>query len=205
MSGGTIFAFWGVSILFVITPGADWAYAISAGMAKRTSPAVLGMLTGHLIATAVVAAGVGGLVARLPATLTVLTVAGSIYLVWLGISTLRHPAGVQPSDVATAGSPWMWWTKGLGVSGLNPKVFLLFVAILPQFVDGGADWPLALQIVLLGLVHAASCAAVYFLVGYGADTLLRSRPAAARIVGRVSGTAMIVIGLFLLTERLILQ
>ncbi|RLU05792.1 lysine transporter LysE, partial [Pseudomonas prosekii] len=50
-------AFWAVSILFVITPGADWAYAISAGLKGRVvMPAVAGLLSGHLIATLVVAA-----------------------------------------------------------------------------------------------------------------------------------------------------
>jgi threonine/homoserine/homoserine lactone efflux protein len=32
----TIAAFWGVSFLFVITPGADWAYAMAAGLRNRT-------------------------------------------------------------------------------------------------------------------------------------------------------------------------
>lgn len=205
MGISAIAAFWGVSILFVITPGADWAFAITAGMAKRTVPAVLGMLTGHLVATAIVAAGVGGLIAGLPSALTALTVAGSLYLVWLGISTLRHPAAVHAAGTAPAESPWRWWTKGFGVSGLNPKVFLLFLAVLPQFVDAAADWPFSVQIMVLGLVHVGSCGVVYFLVGYGADAFLNSRPVAARIVGIVSGIAMVSIGLFLLTDRLMLQ
>ncbi|MFP3821385.1 LysE family transporter, partial [Bacillus sp. SIMBA_008] len=85
-----ILAFWGVSALFVITPGADWAYAISAGLQRKVLPAVLGLLTGHLVATLIVAAGVGTLIMSIPGALTVLTLAGSLYLVWLGVSTLRH-------------------------------------------------------------------------------------------------------------------
>lgn len=189
----------------MITPGADWAYAITAGMAQRTVPAVLGMLMGHLVATGIVAAGVGGLIAGLPGALTVLTVAGSVYLIWLGASTLRRPVTVLAEGSAPDGSPWRWWVKGFGVSGLNPKVFLLFLAILPQFVDPRGDVPLALQIVALGLVHVLSCAVVYFLVGYSAHALLRSRPIAARVVGIVSGIAMIAIGSFLLIDRLVSQ
>lgn len=204
MNASALWAFWGVSILFVITPGADWAYAITAGLVHRTRSAVLGMLTGHLLATLVVAAGVGGLVAGLPHALTVLTVAGALYLVWLGIGSLRHPAAVTTGDASVGGSSWRWFAKGCGVSGLNPKVFLLFLAILPQFIDADDDWPLALQIVTLGLVHIVSCAVVYLCVGYGAGALLRARPAAARIVSRVSGVAMIAIGTFLLVERLLL-
>jgi threonine/homoserine/homoserine lactone efflux protein len=63
-------------------------------------------------------------------------------------------------------------------------------------------WPIAGQIVVLGLIHVASCAAVYTGVGTGAR-LLRARPTAARAVTRFSGTAMIVIGVVLLAEQLI--
>ena len=64
---GAVAAFWAVSLMLLITPGADWAYAIAAGLRHRTVlPAVGGLLTGHLAATAVVAAGVGALVAGSP-------------------------------------------------------------------------------------------------------------------------------------------
>jgi threonine/homoserine/homoserine lactone efflux protein len=43
MAGGTVAAFWAVSFLFVVTPGADWAYAIAAGLRHRVVlPAVGG-------------------------------------------------------------------------------------------------------------------------------------------------------------------
>jgi len=48
----------------------------------------------------------------------------------------------------------------------------------------------------------ASCAVVYTGVGTGARVVLRTRPTAARSVTRISGAAMVAIGLFLLAERL---
>ncbi|MGV1007524.1 MAG: LysE family translocator [Dermatophilaceae bacterium] len=92
---------------------------------------------------------------------------------------------------------------GLGVSRLNPKVVLLFLALLPQFTDPRGPWPVAGQILALGLVHVASCAVVYTGVGKSAQRVLRTRPAAARVVCRVSGVAMIVIGTALGAETLI--
>lgn len=74
-------------------PGADWAYAISAGMRGRwVMPAVAGMLSGHFLATLVVAAGVGSLLAGHPLALTLLTLAGCTYLLWLGGNLLLSPA-----------------------------------------------------------------------------------------------------------------
>jgi len=203
MDIGAIAAFWGVAILFVVTPGADWAFAITAGLRNRVAPAVAGLLLGHLTATAVVAAGVGTLVAELPVLLTVLTVVGAGYLVWLGVSTFVHPAVPHGAAGETERSAARWLARGFGVSGLNPKVFLLFLALLPQFVDARAAWAVPAQIVVLGLVHVASCAIVYTAVGIGARTVLGARPAAARIVSRVSGVLMVAIGLFLVVEQLV--
>jgi threonine/homoserine/homoserine lactone efflux protein len=200
----TIAAFWAVSMLFVLTPGADWAYAISSGLRHRSvTPAVAGLLSGHLLATVVVAAGVAALLAGSPTVRLVLTVAGAGYLVWLGLGMLRHPASVQAEPEASAGSAWHQAVKGFSISGLNPKVFLLFLALLPQFVVATATWPVAAQILVLGLVHVANCAVVYTGVGVGARRVLRARPAAARWVSRVSGAAMIVIGAVLIGEQIL--
>lgn len=204
MASGAVLAFWAVSVLFVLTPGADWAYAIAAGLGHRSVvPAVGGLLAGHLVATAVVAAGVAAVVAGSPMVLTVLTVAGAGYLVWLGVATWVRPSTPRAADLESSGSWARRAVKGFGVSGLNPKVFLLFLALLPQFTDPGGPWPLAAQIVVLGLVHVASCAVVYTGVGAGARMVLRARPAAARIVSRVSGAAMVAIGVVLLVEQVL--
>jgi threonine/homoserine/homoserine lactone efflux protein len=147
--------------------------------------------------------GVGALVARSPLVLAVLTAVGATYLVWLGIGMLAHPAGPLARAEEPARSRLRQAAKGAGISGLNPKVFLLFLALLPQFTDPDAAWPIAGQIVVLGLVHVASCAVVYAGVGTGARRVLRARPTAVRVMTRFSGTAMIVIGGVLLAEQLV--
>ncbi|KNC07548.1 lysine transporter LysE [Pantoea sp. RIT-PI-b] len=202
MSLNMFAAFWAVSVLFVITPGADWAYAISAGIrGRRVLPAVAGMLIGHLIATLIVAAGVGSVIAGVPGVLSALTIAGAGYLLWLGVGMLRQPPEPLAGQEEDAGSPLKWALKGFCISGLNPKVFLLFLALLPQFTDVNAGWPLPLQMTALGLVHVFSCGVVYLLVGYGSGTMLRTRPRAAQNVSRISGGLMIIIAVLLLAEQ----
>ena len=202
MAISVLTAFWAVSLLFVITPGADWAYAISAGMRGRwVMPAVAGMLSGHLLATLVVAAGVGSLMAGHPLALMLLTLAGCTYLLWLGGNLLLRPAVPQAGQGGVGDSGSRWAFKGFCVSGLNPKVFLLFLALLPQFTDPQSSWPVPLQIVLLGLVHLCSSLVVYTLVGYGAKLVLASRPGAARMVGRLSGVAMIAVAMLLVVGQ----
>ena len=106
-------AFWAVSILFVITPGMDWAYAISAGMHGRVViPAVSGLLLGHFIAILIVAAGIGALVAGNPIALTVLTVIGAAYLLWLGINMFIHPSVPNAGEIQETSSWRRWTIKG---------------------------------------------------------------------------------------------
>jgi len=204
MAIGTVSAFWAVSFLLVLVPGADWAYAIAAGLRDESVlPAVAGLLTGYGALTAVVAAGVAALIARSPLVLAVLTTLGAVYLLWLGITALTAPSA--PVAAVDQGSrPWARRAaKGAGISGLNPKALLLFLALLPQFTTRGAAWPLAAQIALLGLVHIANCAVIYTGVGTTARRVLRTRPAAARAVTRFAGAAMIAIAALLLAERLL--
>ena len=204
MNFALLAAFWAVSMMFVITPGADWAYAISAGMRDRAIlPAVAGLLLGHLVATLIVAAGVGALVTSVPFALTALTLIGAVYLLWLGVGLIRNPPVPTAANDAGSISAARWIAKGFGVSGLNPKVILLFLALLPQFVDKKAAWPIPLQIVGLGLVHVVNCGVVYLLVGNAARIVLRTRPQAAKAVGRVSGAAMLCLAIGLGAEALV--
>lgn len=204
MAIGSLAAFWVVSFLLVMTPGADWAYAISAGLRYRSViPAVGGLLFGYVVITLVVAGGAAALLARTPGALGVLTFAGAGYLAWLGISTIRHPPTPQAAPDAPTGSWATQLGRGVAISGLNPKALLLFLALLPQFTDPSGSWPAAVQIAALGGLHMLSCAVVYTGVGSGSRAILRTRPSAARAVSRFSGIAMTLISLGLVAEQLL--
>ncbi|MCM3845339.1 LysE family transporter [Pseudonocardia sp. DR1-2] len=201
---GSVLGFSGLSLLLVLTPGADWAYMIRAGLRGRTVlPSLAGLLSGHLALAALVAAGIAAVVARRPEVLTVLTAVGAAYLLVLGATTLLRPAGPAAAAVDRGGSGLGDLVRGAGVSGLNPKALLLFLALLPQFTDPAAAVPVGGQILLLGLVHVLGCALVYTGVGVGARTVLAARPAAARVVSRVAGAAMVTLGAVLLASQLI--
>lgn len=195
--------FWAVAVAFVLTPGADWAYMITAGLRGRVLPADVGLLLGHLAYVAAVAAGLGALVARYPSVLTGVTVAGAAYLVWLGIGVVRRPGHAQAGPDSNVGTAGAWLMRGFGVSGLNPKVPVLLLALLPQFSDADGRWPVWAQLAVLGLLHVATCGVVYAAVGAGAHRVLAARPVAAIVVARVSGTLMIVLGVVLLAEQLL--
>ena len=239
MAAGSVVAFWAVALLLIMVPGADWAFVIGASLRGHSVvPAVSGLVLGYAGITIVVAAGVGAIVGRSPALLTVLTVVGGCYLIWHGATTFakpsapltaaatppaagapagtppagtgRAPAGTPPAGtppagtgrvpagIPPAGTARSVLVRGLGVSALNPKGLLIFLALLPQFTNPRWSWPLTAQLGLLGLVFAATCGAFYLSLGSVARKVLDARPAAAVAVTRFSGAAMVVIGALLL-------
>ncbi|MGY0024589.1 LysE family translocator [Streptomyces sp. YJ-C3] len=204
MDATTLAAFLAVDLLLVFTPGADWAYAIAAGLRERSVvPAVTGLIAGHAAYALVAVAGLAVIVASSPTALTALTVAGAGYLLWLGWNVLRQPTTVAAAEDAVDSSPLRVMLKGAGISGLNPKALLLYFSLFPQFLDPDTGWPVAAQTGLLSTFHLVACAVVYLGVGILARTVLKTRPAAARRVTRVSGAMMIGIGGLLLVERLV--
>ena len=205
MSMTLVLAFWGLCTLLILVPGPDWAYTISASLSRRSIlPTVSGLMLGYVALTAVVAAGLGVLVAEVPAVLSWVTVAGAGYLGWLGLQSLLHPAvPAAAGEPVAAGSLAAQLFRGAGVSGINPKALLLFLAILPQFTDPGGSWAIGWQIALLGLIHTLTCGVIYLVIGATSRSVLTARPAAARWVGRASGVAMLGIAAALLVEAVV--
>jgi threonine/homoserine/homoserine lactone efflux protein len=198
----SVLAFWAVAALLIAVPGPDWAFAISAGLRRQALPAASGIVLGYVLMTAVVAAGLGIVFASTPAALTTLTTVGGLYLIWLGLKVLRHPASPTSSPDGPTGNARSTLLHGMAVSGLNPKGLLIFVAMLPQFTDPAASWPIPAQLAALGMAFTSTCALVYLCVGAAAQRLLQARPTIARIVSRISGSSMIALGVALLLEHL---
>lgn len=117
-------AFLFVSFALAMTPGADWAYAIAAGLGRyRVASAVAGLCTGYVFHTLLIVAGMAALIASSPGLLSMLTLAGAAYLLWLGISTARSWRGAgfsvapaQDQEVRAAGTAGTWDT-GSGPGG----------------------------------------------------------------------------------------
>jgi threonine/homoserine/homoserine lactone efflux protein len=159
-------------------------------------------VAGYVTLTVLVAAGVAVVITTSPGALTAVTLAGGAYLIWLGASVVSRPAKADrvarpPGPVSTLRVA----ARGATTSGLNPKGLLLFVAVLPQFVDRGGGVPVAVQLGVLGAIHASNCGVGYLAIGTLARNLLGARPTAAQTATRAAGVAMIVLGALLLLER----
>lgn len=169
------------------------------------APAVSGIVLGYVFLTAVVALGIGPLIAAVPLAMTAITLAGAAYLIHVGIRTLRSAVEVHGAAAIgpLAAHPRGYLLRGAMVSGLNPKSGLLFLAILPQFAHASTSWSLPTQMAVLGGIYMAITAVFSSLLGLTADRVLGARPVIARATTRVSGAAMVLAGIALLVEKAI--
>ena len=149
-----------------------------------------------------VAAGLAALITTSTGALAAVTVIGGAYLIWLGASVVSSRSDAIPAvHPLRPGSAVRVAARGAATSGLNPKGLLLFVAVLPQFVDRGGGVPVAVQLGMLGAIHVSNCGVGYLAIGTLARNLLAARATAAHAVTRAAGIAMIVLGVLLLLER----
>lgn len=207
MESSALLGFAAVALALIVVPGPDWAHVLAAGARDRiVAPAVSGIAIGYVIVTAVLVAGLGPLVTGLPGALATLTVVGGGYLVWVGIRTLRtaRHAAIGAEQVAIpAMSGRSHLRRGIGVSALNPKSLLLFLAILPQFAHASIPWPLPVQLGALGGVYVLISILFLASLGLAAERVLGARPGVARATSTVAGVAMVLAGVALLIERVL--
>lgn len=204
MDWSLVLRFWIVAVILAVTPGADWAYAIAAGIrARSVVPSVLGLIFGYVVVVVIVTVGIGALITQYPIALTALTLAGAGYLIYLGLSTLfGNVEPVRTSDESLGDRPVAQFFRGAGVSGINPKGVLLLLALLPQFTTV-AGWPSSAQMLVLGGLHILNCTVVYFAVALLARRVLRSRPRTSLVVTRLAGVIMVLIGGGILVEQIL--
>ncbi|MCA9033654.1 MAG: LysE family translocator [Planctomycetaceae bacterium] len=151
------------SFCISVSPGPSWLYVISTTVSfgiRHGLVAVAGNGTGILCHATATSMGLALLVKQSATGWMLLKMAGAAWLIWLGIKLLRQtrlPADSKPK--MRSGSLWQTWKDGCLVNLLNPKVPVLMLALMPQFVDVSSG-QLRSQIFLLGCVHLLIASAI---------------------------------------------
>ncbi|MCB5206801.1 LysE family translocator [Methylovorus mays] len=176
----TLLPFAGISLLLALTPGPDNLFVLvqSARYGVRSGLAtVLGLCTGLMAHTALVAAGLGAVLTASLTAFTILKALGAAYLAFLAWQAFRAPVGVTETSKLELHSVWQSYAKGVAMNLSNPKVIVFFLAFLPQFVTAERG-QVTLQIAVLGLVFAVAALAVFAGIAWTAgavgQTFMRS-------------------------------
>src|SRR5262245_17520320 len=191
--------FLGISAVVVVTPGVDMALVTKnallhgRGAARATA---LGVNLGIFIWTLAAALGLAAVIAASAVAFTAIKLVGALYLVYLGLRALLGSA--EPTALPARGSAFR---QGLASNLLNPKIAVFFTSLLPQFVDPRHAQPQ--DLLALGVLF--NCMGVAWLLTYAElSTRARdvlSRPRMKRTLDRLSGIALVALGVRLAAER----
>ncbi|SFS33574.1 LysE family translocator [Brevundimonas viscosa] len=147
-------AFLGVMAVMAITPGPANVFSIANGVQRGPMGAlagVAGMNAATLVWFAAAALGLGALIVAFPAAFRLISIAGALYVAWLGVKAL---IGAFRAGGAETGHTPIRLGRGAFVDGFmvqiaNPKIVLFFSAVLPPFLD--VNRPAAPQLALFAL------------------------------------------------------
>lgn len=194
-------AFLIAALVLAITPGPGIAYVVARTVAGGRSEGLascLGTGLGGLLHVLAAALGLSLIIAQSVVAFNLLKYIGAAYLVYLGIRMLLRSGQPITVDAVASKGAHRALVEGVMVEALNVKTALFFLAFLPQFVS--SDEPLAQQLVLLGCICVLLNTLVDVVAVFAAHRLLKSgaaRAVRARLMGRISGTTMLGLGVFL--------
>jgi threonine/homoserine/homoserine lactone efflux protein len=191
-----LMAFAGVAFAMVLTPGPNMAYLISRSICQGRAAgliSLLGVLTGFVVYMLLAALGITALLFAVPLAYDTLRLAGAAYLAWLAWNALR-PGGTSPFQARNlpADSVPRLFGMGLLTNLLNPKIAMLYLSLMPQFIEPARGGVLG-QSIELGvtqiLISATVNATIVFTAGSIASFLAR-KPIWARLQRWFMGTVL---------------
>ncbi|MFD1722327.1 LysE family translocator [Amnibacterium endophyticum] len=188
------------SALLIVVPGPSVLFIIGRALTQGRRVAlggVLGNAIGCAAAAALVAAGLGVLLSRFEWLLLVMKLVGGAYLIWLGVRAYRR-AGRDAAEVPAVAVPvtsWQSIRSGAFVGMTNPKSYLIFAAVVPQFAAPAAG-PLPVQLLLLSLVPIGIGLVTdsVWALGAGRARQALSGPRAQRRAGRAGALCLVGLG-----------
>ena len=201
-----LIAFSLAAMVLAATPGIDTALvlrmSISAG-AQRGLGAAFGIAAGCLLWGAVVATGLGALLAASGTVFTVVKFLGATYLVWQGVLLLRSRGVRADAPALAAGGETVGsaFAKGFLTNALNPKVGIFYLTLLPQFVPAGVE--MASFSFLLASIHVAMSLLWFVLLVALTRRSVRflQRPAVVAALDRLTGVVFLGFGLKLAVSQ----
>ena len=156
VSAGQLLGFSLTCLIVIAMPGPSVLFVVGRALAhgRRTALAsVTGNVVGIQVVAVSVALGMGTLVQQSAVVFTLVKVAGAGYLTWLGIQAIRHRHQLTDvlGSVSAPRGDGRAASEGFFVGIANPKAYVLFAAVLPQFANRSAGH-VPLQLIILSLV-----------------------------------------------------
>jgi threonine/homoserine/homoserine lactone efflux protein len=185
-----------VALGMVLTPGPNMIYLVSRSITQGRRAGMIslaGVALGFLVYLLAANLGLSVVFTAVPGLYVAVKLAGAAYLAHLAWNALK-PGGVSvfdPQDVPHD-SPRRLFTMGLMTNLLNPKIAIMYVSLIPQFIDLDKGHVL-LQGLVLGSVQIVVSIAVNLAIVLAAGTIavfLARRPSWLKVQRRLMGTVL---------------
>ncbi|WP_296165605.1 LysE family translocator [uncultured Brevundimonas sp.] len=196
--------FLGVMAVMAVTPGPANLFSVANGVARGKAGAMLGVVgmnAATLVWFGAAALGLGALVVAFPEAFRLISIAGALYVAWLGIKSLRGAfrTAADPKDT-TIRPGRSALIDGFMVQIANPKAVLFFTAVLPPFLD--VNRPAAPQLALFAVATIGMDILSMSAYGLGGAALARrmSEPRFRRGFGVLTGILLLAACVLILTR-----
>ena len=196
--------FLGVMAVMAVTPGPANLFSVANGVARGKAGAMLGVVgmnAATLVWFGAAALGLGALVVAFPEAFRLISIAGALYVAWLGIKALRGAfrTAADPEDT-TVRPGRSALVDGFMVQIANPKAVLFFTAVLPPFLD--VNRPAAPQLALFALATIGMDVLSMSAYGLGGAALARrmTQPRFRRGFGLLTGILLLAASVLILTR-----
>ena len=191
-----LLAFALLSLGMALTPGPNMIYLISRSLSQGRAAGFIslgGVAVGFVFYMLSAALGITALLMAVPYAYDALRLGGAAYLLYLAWQVLK-PGGQSPFALRDLpkDSPRKLFLMGLITNVLNPKIAIMYLSLLPQFISPAKGHVLAQSLVLGGVQIAFSIAingAVVLAAGWIAH-MLATRPTWQLVQRWVMGTAL---------------
>ncbi len=195
-----------IALGMVLTPGPNMVYLISRSICQGRTAGLIslgGVALGFVFYMLCAAFGITALVLAVPYAYGTIRIAGALYLLWLAWQAVR-PGGRSPFQVKDlpADSPRKLFLMGFLTNLLNPKIAVMYLSLLPQFIDP-ANGSILGQALVLGSVQIVISVCVNALIAVSAASIavfLTQRPTFALVQRWVMGTVLTGLAVRMATE-----
>jgi len=199
-------AFGLVALGFALTPGPNMIYLVSRSICQGRMAGLIslgGVALGFVFYMVSTACGVTALLLAVPFAYDALRVGGAVYLLYLAWQAVK-PGGRSPFQVRElpADSPRKLFAMGFVTNLLNPKIAVLYLSLLPQFIEPQQGHVLG-QMLALGSLQIMASLAVNTVAAMTAGSIavfLARRPSWVVVQRWMMGTVLAGLAVRMATE-----
>jgi len=191
-----LLAFGLVALGMVLTPGPNMIYLISRSICQGPKAGLIslgGVAIGFIVYMLCASFGITALMMAVPFAYDALRFGGALYLLWLAWQAVK-PGGRSPFQVRNlpVDPPRKLLLMGFATNMLNPKAAMLYLSLLPQFIDPARGHVLA-QSITLGSLQILVSLSVNALIAVAAGSIagfLARRPTWILVQRYLMGTVL---------------